>query len=236
MNRKSALVYDAIYAQRGKDYAREAEAVAELVASRKRSDGDALLDVACGTGKHLEHFRRTFDVEGLDVEADMLEIARERLPGVNLHQADMADFELDRKFDVITCLFSSIGYVKTVARLRRAVASMAAHLKPGGVLVLEPWLRPEQWESGRIDADFVDQPQLKIARMNSTAREGDVSIIDFHYLVGGPKGIEYFSERLELGLFTHDEYLAALQDAGLDVEHQAGGLIGRGLYVGVRRA
>ena len=73
----------------------------------------ALLDVACGTGKHLERLAQDHSVEGMDLDAALLELALRRLPGVPLHQADMTSFELGRRFDAVVCLFSSIGYVKT---------------------------------------------------------------------------------------------------------------------------
>jgi hypothetical protein len=61
--------------------------------------------------------------------------------------------------------------------------------------------------------------------------------MDMHYLIGTDRGIEYFVERHELTLFTDAEYRAALAAAGLDVEHDAHGLTGRGLYLGrLRRA
>ena len=56
----------------------------------------------------------------------------------------------------------------------------------------------------------------------------------FHYLIGTPKGIRYFTEPHKLGLFTHDEYLAAFRDCGLKVAHYSKGLMGRELYVGMK--
>ena len=97
-----------------------------------RSGAASLLDVACGTGKHLELFRSWYEVAGIDLNADLVAIARERLPDVRLEVADMTAFDLGRRFDVVTCLFSSIGYVGTVERLDQAIATMAAHLEPGG--------------------------------------------------------------------------------------------------------
>ena len=65
--------------------------------------------VACGTGLHLEHLRKDYEVEGLDISEEMLTVARDRLPGVPLHVADMAD--LGTCFDAITCLASSISHM-----------------------------------------------------------------------------------------------------------------------------
>jgi SAM-dependent methyltransferase len=144
----------------------------------------------------------------------------------------MADFDLGKRFDAVVCMFSSIGYVRTAERLRSAVASMARHLEPGGVLVVEPWLSPEVWVDRHVGAVFVDQPELKIARMNVGEREGNLSIFEFEYLVGTPNGLERFNERHELGLFTVEQYLEAFRAAGLEVDHDPEGPMGRGLYIG----
>jgi SAM-dependent methyltransferase len=198
---RSAAFYDALY--EFKDYGAEAERLVTLIGPR--SPGATLLDVACGTGKHLEHLRRWFRVEGLDLDPQLLDIARRRLPGVPLHQANIVEFDLGRRFDVVTCLFSSIGYAKTPELLSRSVACLAQHLAPRSVLVVEPWFAPEMFFPGHPHALLVDAPELKICRMNvSTVWEG-MSILDSHYLVAMPSGVEHFTERHELGLFTKQQ-------------------------------
>lgn len=233
---KSEAFYDAIYSPM-KDYARETGQIYAVIQQYKRSPGNTLLDVACGTGRHISFLQRDYIVEGLDLDEQMLAIARQRNPGVIFHHADMVDFDLEHKFDVIVCLFSSIGYAKTIPRLHQTLQTMRRHLYPGGVVVIEPWLTPEQYEVGHLAATFVNEPDLKIARMNkSEVREG-VSIMNFHYLVATSEGIEYFTELHELGLFSHQNYLDAFRANALDVVHDADPkeLMGRGLYIGIAR-
>ncbi len=227
---KSARFYDAIYAF--KDYESEAAQLNELIRTHSPSPSPTVLDVACGTGLHLAYLKDQYTVEGLDLDPNMLEIARRQCPGVPFHQGDLVDFDLGRTFDAVLCLFSSIGYTKTVACLRQAVETMARHLRPGGLLVVEPWITPEAFEAGRLDARFVDEPDLKIVRMNTVVAEGTLTIVDFHYLVGTRDGFSYFTERHEVGLFTHDEYLDAFRAAGLTVDFDPDGFMGRGLYLG----
>jgi hypothetical protein len=62
--------------------------------------------------------------------------------------------------------------------------------------------------------------------------EGSVSILDTNYLIGTPEGITYFTERHELGLFTHEEYQDAFRRVDLEVEYDPVGLFKRGLYIG----
>ncbi|MBD0318464.1 MAG: class I SAM-dependent methyltransferase [Thermoleophilia bacterium] len=230
---RSASVYDALYSF--KDYAGEA-ALLERIVRARNGEARTLLDVACGTGKHLAELRRHFQVEGLDLEPGLVEIARTRLPGIPVHHADMVSFALERRFDVVTCLFSSIGYVRTPARLRRTIATLARHLERRGVLVLEPWIRPDQWELGGPYSLFVDEPELKVARVNLSPPAGKTVVLEMHHVVGRPDGVESFVERHELGMFTHEEYVGALAAAGLDLEHDPDGLSGRGLYVATRGA
>ena len=225
------MYYDIIYDTK-KDYAQEAKRLHELIRQHKRSSGKKLLDVACGTGRHISLLHEFYDVEGLDLSREQLKIARKRNPGVNFHRGNMVNFKLRKKYDAITCLFSAIGYVKTVSRLRQAVKNMARHLHSGGVLIVEPWISPERWEVGRIDVTFVDRPKLKIARMNTTKRRGKISITNFHFLIGTPEGIEYFVESHKMGLFSHQEYTAAITRSGMKIIYDPRGLMGRGLYIG----
>jgi len=225
-------LYDALYGF--KQYAAEADAI-HAVVQELRPGARSLLDVACGTGRHLEQLRDRYVVEGLDLDDGLLAIARRRLPGVRLHAGDMRNFDLGRRFDAVTCLFSAIGHLAATTELDAAIATMGRHLEPGGALVVEPWLTPDEWIPGRPALLTVDEPDLKVARISMTGKRGMTSLLDFHYLVATPGGVESVVEHLELELFTHDETMAAFERAGLDVFYDEQGLTGRGLYVGVRR-
>lgn len=229
---KSAQYYDEIYASVDKNYAAEAAKTRAIIQEYKQSKGKSLLDVACGTGAHAGYLSRYYQVEGLDLDSGLLSVAKKKHPKIRFHQGDMTNFDLGRRFDAVVCLFSSIGYVKTKARLQKAVRAMSRHLIPGGVLLIEPWFSAGQWHPGRASMAQVNKPDLKIVRMSYSGQRGKLSLIEFQYLVGTPKGIEHSVEIHELGLFTHQEYTAAFKAAGLKVTHEPEGLDGRGLYVG----
>ena len=230
---QTTAYYDQIYSW--KDYCTEAEDLTDVIHENLRSGGKRLLDVACGTGRHVEYLKQHFDVEGLDVSQEMLELAQQRNPDVPFHHADMIDFELGNKFDVVTCLFSSISYVGTVENLIQAVNCMTRHLHPGGVLVIEPWLTPDVYQPGRVHANFVDEPDLKIARISTGSVEGRLSVLDMHYLIGTPEGITHFVECHQLAMFENDEMHDVLTNAGLEVTYNAEGLMFRGLFIGRRK-
>ena len=228
---KSAAYYDKFY--QAKDYATESRRLQELISQRFGLTRGKLLDVACGTGRHIEYLKANFDIQGVDLSDQLLTSARLRNPEVRFHTANMLDFDLKEQFNVVICLFSAIGYVKTKQNLHRALSSLGRHLLPGGVLVVEPWFTPEAWYPGRVHALCIDEPELKLVRMNTSQVSGRVSILDFHYLVGSPQGVEHFTELHELGLFTRTEMEQAFQQAGLAVSYDENGLTGRGLYFGM---
>jgi len=231
---KSANYYDDIYASIDKDYSVETKKLQKFIQKHKKSGGHKLLDVACGTGTHANLLNQHYHVEGLDLDSKMLSVARKKYPGIKFHNGDMLDFNLNHKFDVITCLFSSIGYVRTKSNLAKAMRNMAGHLLSGGVLLVEPWFSSEQWNVGHIHTTVVNRDDLKIARMSRSSRRGNISMIEFQYLIGTSKKIEYTTETHKLGLFSHKDYLDALESAGLKTIHDAKGLDGRGLYIGTK--
>ena len=232
MYAKMAQYYDRIYSF--KDYAAEAEKLIVWIETHKQSSGRRLLDVACGTGHHLEFLSKSFNAEGLDLSPELLDLAQERNPGMTFHCADMRTFDLSSSYDVITCLFSSIGYMTTLQDLQKAVSNMAQHLVPGGVLLIEPWLTPDVWKSGSVHGMFIDDPDLKIARVNTSLTRGRLSVFDLHHLVGTPEKTFHFVEHHEMGLYTVDEMTEVFEHAGLITTVDPEGLTARGIYIGVR--
>ena len=214
-----------------KDYEDEV-ATLEAIVRERHPNAKTLLDVACGTGKHLEHLRARFTCEGTDIDEGLLRVARERVPDVPLHQADMRDFDLGRTFDVVTCLFSAIGFVGSPDGLAAAARSFARHLEPGGLALVEPWLTPDVWLPNRPHLLTHEEPGLVLARATlSGLRDERISTTEMHYVVATPAGVEHFVEHHDLYLFTDDEMRSAFGAAGLTVDYDVAGPTGRGLLI-----
>src|SRR6187455_358956 len=97
---RSAHLYDLIYGF--KDYGQEAADLVALLRARN-PDASSLLDVACGTGEHLRLLRPAFaHVEGMDVEPDMLGVARAKLPEVVFTEGDILQVVLRKLRDAAT--------------------------------------------------------------------------------------------------------------------------------------
>ena len=233
-----AELYDLIYAE--KAYRDEAT---ELVALARRFSGRrprTLLDVGCGTGRHLGEFRRLgLAIAGVDASAKMLRVARKRLPrGTPLSRGDMRSFRRNGPYDVVTCLFSAIGYMRTRRDRDRALANIYRHVRPGGVALVVGWVLPERWQGGSVHLQTYDGPELKIARVTRSSTRGEFSILDMHYLIGrAGRAVHYVRERHVNPLVSSEEMLGSFRRAGFRarvLRHAP--YSDRGLYVGVRPA
>src|ERR1700760_2861511 len=126
----TAALYDVIYGH--KDYAAEVAKVRAVI-DRERPGARSILDVACGTGEHARILAEAFDVDGLDLDPTFVAIAQAKLPRGRVALADMTAFAMGKTYDVVQCLFSSIGYVTEVDRAIAALICFRDHLAPGGV-------------------------------------------------------------------------------------------------------
>ena len=232
MYKELAKYYDLIYSW--KDYKKETEKLNQLIKKYKNSDGNKLLDVACGTGNHLEYFKENFSCTGIDLNEEMIDIAKSNISDVTFNQADMIDFNLDDTFDVILCLFSSIGYVKTYENLEKTIGNFFNHLKSGGILIIEPWFTKSAYTVGLPSMTTYDGDDIKIARLNTTKVKNNLSVMEMHYLiVKKDKDVKHFVDRHELGFFEIDKFLEIMKNAGFKAEFLEDGLMQRrGLYIG----
>ena len=233
--RELAKYYESIYYL--KDYKAEAYKIRKLILRYKKSLGKELLDVACGTGSHIVFLQKYFSCTGIDISKDMLKIAKKNVKKSDFRLGSMINFSLNKKFDVILCLFSSIGYVKTYSNLRKTINNFSRHLKKGGIVIIEPWFSMTEFKPGKPWMAAYDGKNIKIARLNVSKVKSNISILDLHYLVAENfKEVKYFRDRHELGMFGLHETLDIMKDAGLRAKFLPSGLMKeRGLYIGIKK-
>src|SRR5215510_12170897 len=170
----SAEYYDLI-SSTFKDYAAEAEQIASLLRT-VRPGCRAVLDAACGTGEHARRLAaRGFVVDGLDLDPAFVRIARQKHPAGRFFEADMADFHLPHRYDAVLCLFSSIGYLCTLERVRQALTRFREHLAPCGVVVVEPWFPPGALDPARETRNIAEADGVFVARASRVQIEGRLS-------------------------------------------------------------
>jgi SAM-dependent methyltransferase len=214
------IVYDLLNSARGKDYVGEASAVASAVRARC-AEAATLLDVGCGTGRHIEAFAADgFDCVGVDVSRAMLSQASVRCPETNFIEADIRTMDVGRTFDAVVCLNGTIGYMLTAEDLRAAVSRLRAHLADDGVVVVEPWFAPNQWFVPNVSAESAKEGDVAVARVSRATAEGSHGVFEWTCAVATHEESYSFSELHRLALREIPEYIDAAAEAGLTAIHE----------------
>jgi ubiquinone/menaquinone biosynthesis C-methylase UbiE len=230
-----AKYYDLVYSK--KDYKKEADNLRKLIRRYKRSKGKRLLEFACGTGGHVQYLLKHFDYTGVDLNEEMLKIAKKKVPGAVFKKGNMTTANIGGGFDVVLCLFSSIGYVKTYPNLKKTLKNFSDHLSPGGIVIFEPWFSKKTFFPGSPHMEIYDGVDIKIARGSTSKLKGNISTLYMQYLVmERNKDIRHFAETHELGLFEPDDILEIMKEVGFKPQRLKKGIIhSRSTYVGVKQ-
>ena len=179
-------------------------------------EGTRVLDLGCGTGRHLAHLgARSYEVTGVDLSPHMLREAAKKLDredvSARLVRGDICRVgdmdELDEEsFDAAICMFSTLGLVRGRRRRQEAIAGWRRLLRPGGTLVVHThnlWhnLKDPQgrrWLARRLVASLLPGRQM-----------GDKWVFSYRGL-----------ESLYLHIFSLRELRGVLRSAGFRVERE----------------
>ena len=191
-----------------------------------------LLDLGCGTGRHLVHFAtRGFDVTGVDLSEHMLAVACRRLDtercAATLVHGDIT--KLDElglgQFRYATCMFSTFGMIYGAENRRAFLQSVRRHLEPGGVFAFHVHNR---WHN----LFYADGREYLWRAIRQRLRGRPEA---FQKEVDGYRGIR----GLSLYVFSDREIRRVVAQAGFEVEdllylnHLRNGVV-NGLWKGLR--
>jgi SAM-dependent methyltransferase len=194
---RSARYYDAIFGSI-RDYpAQQAALLDSIISERAQLPGKSLLDVACGTGWHMWLMERLgYGVEGIDSSAEQLAVAMQRIPEERLHLGDMRAIHTSHVFDVVTCLFGPLAHMPSIVQMRKAVASMASVLAPGGLLIIEPWAYCER---PTCKIRIVETKECTIIRSGRNDPGNDSRRVDYRFdchVDWKNGGVDQFAEKI----------------------------------------
>ena len=111
-----------------------------------------VLDIACGTGRILlPCLQAGVDIEGLDLFEPMLKKLRAKAAALGLtprlHQADMSDFSVPRRFALVMIPFNAFIHNMTQEAQIRCLTLCREHLLPGGLLAFDTFFPPLEYVS-----------------------------------------------------------------------------------------
>jgi SAM-dependent methyltransferase len=180
--------------------------------------GQAILDVACGAGRHsIPLARRGYGVTGVDLSATCLAEARRRTEAVaqtvEWHRGDMRELPWRDRFDGALCFGNSFGYCDREGT-RAFVRSLSDAMKPGAAFALEsgamaesllPNLQTRRW------MEVGDILYFSYATYDASASRLDV---EYSFIRGGVRE----TGTAHTWIYTVGDVREMFADAGLIVE------------------
>lgn len=135
-----SLFYDAL--TENVDYPGRAAYLDALIRENLRSEGNVMLDLACGTGTMTEEMaKRGYDMIGVDYSAGMLGQAMEKKIALGLPiqyvQQDMRELELYGTVDVVICMLDSLNHLPNFSDVKKVFRRIANAIEPGGLFLFD---------------------------------------------------------------------------------------------------
>ncbi|WP_342078586.1 class I SAM-dependent methyltransferase [Yoonia sp. SS1-5] len=187
--------------------------------------GRDFLEAGCGTGLLTEQLQMLgYQVFGIDNSKEMLSVCKTRCPDVPTVQADMRDFDLGRKFDLVTIPYNTLSHIMTQADLLKTFQCMQQHCRPGGRFIFSlhhhaPDVHQCTWAGVGVPR-FYDKVSGEISTIIRTyevvAKERRLTMT---WNVTCPDTLEIRRRHtIDTRLHSRGDLTAALQEAGFEIE------------------
>jgi hypothetical protein len=191
----------------------EPEAAVEFLA--KRVGTGRALELAIGTGRvAIPLERRGVQLEGMDASPEMVEKmrAKDGGKGIPVTIANLADFDLGKQFSLVFLLLNTLYSLQTQDEQIACMQRSAAHLEPGGQLVIEHFMpdptrfhfhgRAHVYEVGlghvRIEADTTDRATQHTRENHIEVREDGIKLYPAFLRYVWPSELDLMARLVEL--------------------------------------
>lgn len=183
-----------------------------------------ILELACGTGRvTIPLARQGHEVWGLDLSSQMLAEFERKLAAlpsdvthrIHLMQGDMADFQLNRKFNLIFIAFRSFQALTEETQQRNCLSCVHQHLADDGIFIINAFKPYKRLDSSWMHGEELDwmtiDPETKtsIRRTNIRRKIDTVRQIIYpelvYYVKAKDRPLEVFTDRLALKYYYEDQ-------------------------------
>jgi SAM-dependent methyltransferase len=191
-----AKYYNLLY--KDKNYLEEYTYIREIL-KKHRVNRKNVLDIGCGTGKHLDLFKKDgFSVSGVDASENMISEAKKYLhQEENLICAKASEFQFDKKFDAIVSLFHVMSYQTENNELEKVFLNVSEHLAEEGIFVFDFWYGPAVLSDlPVVRVKRLEDDDTQITRITEPAIRYNENIVDVNFEVLIENKKTHSSERI----------------------------------------
>ncbi len=196
-----AKYYDMFY--KNKNYVKETEFLKKFI-----NQDDKIIDIGCGTGLHASLLQQNgFKVDGLDLNKEMLDIAKTRVHS-NLYLQNILDININQKYDIIISMFAVLNHLKDTQELEKAFMNLKNILNDKGKIIID--LHNPQNSGSKTDS-YDNMTRIMEWHYDKKSKIEDSKIV---FEIEGKKYIDSHTFRI----FTINEVKKCCENVGLVVK------------------
>lgn len=228
--REYAQYYDLLY--QNKDYSGEAQFVSRLLNRYlgKPVRQIEILDLACGTGRHAQELAGMgYRVEGSDLSADMVMVARDRAESIGLpirfyNESFQSCDRIGREYDTVIAMFSAIDYLTDFRDVSRSLGNIHKLLRKDGLFIFDFWNGNAVLKNySPVRVKRAAKGDQAIIRVSNTLIDmiAQIATINFDFmLLKADSIVREFSETHRIRYFFPQEMMDMLAGNGFEVIHR----------------
>ncbi len=200
------------------EYAEEAALYVGMIRGAARGPIREVLELGSGGGNNASHMKRAFAMTLVEPAERMREISRALNPECTHLPGEMRDVRLGRTFDAVF-VHDAVMYMTTEEDLRAALATVAAHLAPGGVGLVAPDVTTETFSEATEHGGGEDESGRRARYLQWTLppEPGETSYATHYaFLLREPGGTVRAAHDVHReGLFSRATWLRLFREVGL---------------------
>lgn len=203
------------------EYAEEAALYVEMIQAAASRPVREVLELGSGGGNNASHMKRHFAMTLVEPSDGMRGHSLALNPECTHLAGDMRSVRLGRRFDAVF-VHDAIMYMTTEDDLRAALATMAAHLEPGGVALVAPDATVETFSGATEHGGGEDGAGREARYLEWTLPpEAGGTVFETHYafLLREANGTVHSAHDVHrVGLFPRATWLGLFREVGLEAE------------------
>ena len=179
-----------------------------------------VLELACGSGLYLFPLNKNgFDVEGLDISKEMLDVARKRSKAIKLYKQDMTKFNTKKKYDAILILNSGLALLPNQSLIDKTIKQSQKNLNANGILLIDLPNHKKEIKESNLDQEYEKYkiPNGKIDVVFRHRKNGNKWIEEWDGFVKQGNKLSQFKEYYEEFIYSPQAIEKSLKNHGFKI-------------------
>lgn len=200
------------------EYAEEAACWLTVLRETLGLEHPHVLELGVGGGHNLSHLTGGVDATAVDISPQMLKWSIQLNPGVEHIVGDMRLVRTGRTYDAVL-IHDAVNHLTSSRDLASTLATAAAHLEPGGALIMAPEYFPERLSLPRVECHTRTRDRIELTYVEYTHDPDptDTALeVLFIYLITMDGRLQIEHDRMNVGVFPRSTWRQVMHDAGFE--------------------